>query len=353
MSIEKQRDEYIESLGGELTPEQAAQLLELTEGDTGIEWPEHEAQPGASADSDEAEPPEPNEAEGQEPTTEEEGNDAPAEIDESQLTPENAVILAKDGKHTIGFEKLVEARQQSVHWKTQYDAAMAELERLKAEAQERADAGEAPTERDKQVAFAQRAIEQGIDPTLFGDYSEEALAKGIVTCVQMQVEARVQEELDKRLKPLEQERAEKVAAAHFDAIYAAHPDADSIVESQELKDWIAQQPRIAQQAYTYALQQGSAQDVIEVFDAFKKASGATQNPTAPANANALKQAAKQAAQTAPRPVPASLSDFPGGRAGGQSFFEQIAGMTDGREMLDAIQSRDLTPQQLDHLLNHL
>ncbi|MFG9976450.1 hypothetical protein ACG3QR_32335, partial [Pseudomonas aeruginosa] len=31
--------------------------------------------------------------------------------DAKELNAENAVILAKDGKHTIGYEKLVEARQ--------------------------------------------------------------------------------------------------------------------------------------------------------------------------------------------------------------------------------------------------
>ena len=50
-------------------------------------------------------------------------------------------------------------------------------------------------------------------------------------------------------------------------------------------------------------------------------------------------------------TPASLTDFPGGRPAGLTKAEALAGMTDGREMLDNMAS--MTPEQIEDLLNRL
>lgn len=88
------------------------------------------------------------------------------------------------------------------------------------------------------MAAAQAAIASGVDPALFGDFSEEALTKGIATLV----DQRVEERISKVIAPLKQHQQRSAQDAHFDAIYKAHPDADSVAESAGLKAWTAAQP---------------------------------------------------------------------------------------------------------------
>lgn len=361
MTTNTQQNEFIQSLNGDLTPEQAAQLLELGDmGDTGA-MPDNGGAPDASpdagdagaADSDAGTNQPDSEAaagEGTQPNAQQQGAAGEAEPD-----PANTVILAKDGKHTIPFDRLTEAREQARSERALREAAeeraaaaQRELESLRAQAQARADAGEAPTKTDNQLAAAQAAIDQGVDPGIFGDFSEEALAKGIATLVASQVEARV----SKALEPLQAKQATDATRAHYDAIYAAHPDADSIVESKELADWIAAQPSFVRGAYEQVFAKGSAHDVIELFDRFKQATGATQQPAAQApDPEAVKAAAKAAIANAPAATPASLTDFPGGRPAGLTKAEAMAAMTDGRELLENMEG--MSAEQIDELLNRL
>lgn len=58
---------------------------------------------------------------------------------------------------------------------------------------------------------------------------------------------------------------EKAATAeHYRRIYAAHPDADAIYESANFKHWLAKYP-----AYQRITVKGSAQEIIEMFTAYK------------------------------------------------------------------------------------
>lgn len=83
--------------------------------------------------------------------------------------------------HAILYEKLEQARQGEQHWKAQAKGTQQALATLKVSAQARADTGQAPTTTDHQVAAAQAAIEAGVDPDIFGDFSEGALAQSIQT----------------------------------------------------------------------------------------------------------------------------------------------------------------------------
>lgn len=342
MTIETTRNEYIESLEGNLTPEQAAQLLEMAEGDTGT-LPDTDAQPGASTEQEQTE----------EPTDEapvSDDDDAEVPGDESQLTPENTVILAKDGKHTIDYQKLLDSRQREQQWKERAEtaeAAVVERDRLLVEAQQRADAGIAPTQTDKNVEFAQEAIRQGVDPAIFGDFSEEALANGVYEAALTVARQVIKEEL----APFRQKQMLEEQDSHISRILAAHPDAQSIAQSKELEDWVRAQPRMLQPTLERVLHEGSADEVVELFDTFKQAQATdvTQKGPTP-DPQAVKAAAKKALESAPKPVPNSLSDIPGGRPGGQTRFERLAETRDPHEMLDMMD--ELTPQQLEDYMNH-
>ena len=334
-----QLDNFLDSTigaGGDLTPAQAAQLLSLgIQGDTGAPSPELSSGPAAA--------PAPTD-----------GSPQPAAQPEPELTAENAVIQAKDGKHTISYDKLVQARETARAAQTeartlaaQLQAAQQQLADLQAQAQARADAGQAPTATDNQVAAAQAAIDAGADPALFGDFSEEALAKGITKLVEQQVAARMAA-IDAKLKPIEQQAATDATTAHFNAIYSAHPDADSIVESQEFAVWKGAQPAVVRAALDQALEKGSSTDVIEVFSAFKAAT--QQQPPAAAGKGAMTpaEAAKAAIAKAAMPVPASLSDIPGGRVAGTNVFEAMDTMN-SHELLAA--TSNMTAEQIEAWLN--
>lgn len=319
-------NEFIQSLEGELTAEQVDQLIHGSEGDTDAQADDEGNVPGV--------------------TTKTEDSKQDGEADDSGLTAENAVVMARDNKHTIPFEKLEEAREGQKHWRAQAEAAQRELESLKAQAQARADAGQAPTKQDNQIAAAEAAIDAGVDPELFGDFSEEALAAGINKLVQRQVDARLQS----ALAPYEKREAQTATEAHYNAIYAAHPDADSIAQSQELAEWIESQPTFVRGSMSAVMQQGSTEQVIELLSAFKSATGTTQ-AAGNFTAQAVRTAAKQKAANAKSDVPASLSDFPAGRAGATSRDEAMHDMSSGIDLATAMD--DMTPEQIEQFLNRL
>lgn len=330
-------NEFIASLEGELSHEQVAQLLGLSdEGDTDSELSEQGGAPDAATADDQTE----------QGTADANKGSAP---NEDELDADNTVILARDGKHTIGYDQLVKARDGEKHWKAQAAAAAQELETLKAQAQQRADAGIAPTATDTQVAVAEAAIEAGLDPELFGDFSEEGIAKGVQALVDQRVAAamaQVDAKLAQAYEPVQKQQAEDVRKAHFDAIYAAHPDADSIAESKELADWIAAQPSFARAGYEAVMANGTAAEAIELFNSFK---GASDRAPQPASTD-VKAAARAVMAKSQAQPPVSLSDIPGGRASAASGEEAMAGM-EGADLIAAM--HDWPQEKIDRYMNSL
>lgn len=322
------------AVNGELTDAQMVQMMSLPEGDTSALL---EGGMPAATESAEATP------DGEQGTTNKAEN-------ESATTPEpdpaKAVVLAKDGVHTIPYEKLAEAREGEKHWKAQAEAATAELAALRAQAQQRADAGEEPTQTDAAVATAQAAIAQGVDPAIFGDFSEEALAQGIQKLVDMRVQEQVSAALNKALAPIQQKQQIDAVQSHMSAIYAAHPDADSIAESKELADWIAAQPSFARAGYQAVLQQGTTAEVIEFFDTFKQATGKAAQQNTPEQSD-VSAAAKAALAKAKAQVPTSLSEIPAGSKAHHDEAEALMEMSDSNA-LNSFMGK--SPEQIRALL---
>ena len=327
------------NIEGALTPEQAAQALAGGEGDTSAEL-ENGGAPGATPAKDDAAATN-GDDNGKQADAANTGKDAAATTEAED--PAKSVVLARDGKHTIPYETLVKHRESEQHWKAQAEAAQQALAALQTQAQTRADAGAAPTKTDNMVATAEAAIEAGADAGIFGDFSEEALAKGIEKMVEQQVAARVKAELE----PLTTKQAKDAATEHYDAIYTKHPDADSIAQSTEFKAWVDAQPSAVRNAYWGlfdAKTGGTAQEIVEVFDAFK---GAT-TPKTTTPAAATKAAANAAVASTKSEPPASLSSIPGARAEGADVLDRTADMS-GPEMLAA--TAGMSPAALEAWLN--
>lgn len=273
---------------------------------------------------------------------------------DTETEVEGAPVLSKSGAYTIPYEKLAEARSE----RNALRDRVAELEQqlaglnsqqqqnlasAQADAQDRVAAGQAQTAADANLAAATQAMTEGVDLEIFGDFSEEDLAKGVAELnrrAMAQVEQRLMAVLDDRLAaPLRAQEAQAATSAHYDAIYAAHKDADEIVESAEFAAWRDKLPAFAKAGVEHALTKGSAQEVIEVFDAFRQTKPQQQTNTA-----------RTAPEAPARRVPNSLSDVPG--AAPMDKTQQILAAAGNAEaLLDSMDS--LTPEQRDALLDNL
>lgn len=251
------------------------------------------------------------------------------------LTADNAVILAKDGIHTISYDVLQQARESERLAKAQAAQAAAEaaqaqaaLEQLKQQLQH------SPRQTQQQnIAIAQNAIDQGVDPAIFGDFDEEGIANGIKTILAQQkalLEKEFDQKLQQALSPVAQKQQQDEIVAHLSAIKAAHPDVESIAESQQFANWIGSQPSYAQDAIRHVAAQGTTQQVIELLSSFK-------NATAKPATTDIKQAAQQQINHARATVPASLSDMQGGRAADSNTPEERVANASPVAMLGAMQ----------------
>lgn len=329
-----------ENLDGALTAQQAALAIAMAErGDTSFLDDGGAPAPATASAASATEQPTDTDP-GAAITSAKAGEAAAGAKDGAQATDDgingdNAVVLAKDGKHTIPYAKLEAHRKGEQHWKSVSEAQQVELDRIRADAQARKDAGQAPTAADNMAAQAQAAIEAGADPDLFGDFSEAGLRAGILRLVDEKVNAAV----GARLAPLEKQGQQSAHETHLNAIYSAHKDADSIVESSEFKAFVESHPRPVREAYWKLFDEktgGTAQDIVEVFTAYKNSSHFKGETTKPATS--VKDAAAAALASVDVQPPASLSSIPGGRADGRTVEEQI-GDLDGPAMLAALEGK--------------
>ena len=301
--------EYFQAnaVDGELTAAQMMELVQLPEGDIALA-------PAASANS--SVPAAASGAQTQEPIATPSNTTATA-----QTEAQAQVILAKDGVHTIPFEKLVEAREEGKHWKAQAQAAQDALAALQAQADARAEAGKAATATDKAVEAASAAIEAGADPDLFGDFSEEAIRAGVKKLVAEQAASlreSIRAELQQELAPIKQAKQVDEAEQARNLVLSKHPDAASIAESAELEQWVQSKPAFVRGAYQQVITGGTPAQVVELLDAFK-----AETKPATANAGAEAAAAKAIANAKTR-SPSSLSDIPGGVAASTNPAEGLA-----------------------------
>lgn len=258
------------------------------------------------------------------------------------------VVLARDGVHTIPYEKLVEARERDRVSQEALAAANAELEILRKQAQTPATV--APSQQEQDIETAQAAIDAGVNPDYFGDFSEEALANGIKQLVNADVAAQVKAQIAEALKPMQAREQESAAEAHMRTIYEAHTDADSIVESGEFNSWKASQPSYIQSALDGVLAQGTAEQVVELLNNYKQST--TSTPAADADkpsTDDLKAKAREAIKNTAPAIPASLSDIPGGHKGALDIREQMDAMS-GIELVEAM--ADWSPEKREQYLNN-
>ena len=263
---------YLEhQVNGELTDAQTMQMLSLPEGDSTT--PVQSDVPDIAAAEVKPE----------------------IKVEVVEVPKQDPVILAKDGVHTIPFERLAEARESERLARQMAAELQAQLDALKSAPVAKVETPE--------------PVDHG---DVFGDFSEEAIAKGVEKLVASKTAA-LTADLEARLAavlaPLQEKQVESATDLHFSTINKAHPDVESVVPSQEFNNWIDSQPSVVRGSLKSAIEQGTALEVIEVLDAYKASTGKTVAQTPKVDVAAAAQAAIAKAQSAP---PMSLSEIPAG-----------------------------------------
>ena len=334
MNITEQQNDQIEATG-KVSPELASQLLEAAMNGETIGQPVESVidTPVVNQANEEIKPPDA-------------ANTVPAEDD---LNASNAKVLAKDGIHTIPYESLEKARKGEQEWKAKAES----YEQALAEARSQIQTGQATTPAAEQnLATAEAAIAASGDNTdviaMFGDFSEEAIAKGVDALLEVRVPGAIQAAIDKALQPFQQQQqlqqaqlAKSAEQQHFDAIASVHPDFESVAESQEFQNWKDAQPGILQGAYDRILNSGNSAEVNELLTLYKQANNLN---VATPDVNSIKEQAKQAVNKAQTQVPHSVSDLPAGSPAGVTLDERMAAMSPAQQV-EAMAS--WTSEQID------
>lgn len=307
-AVEMERFYEENAVDGELPPEKTEELLQAALGGA--------VDTATTGDTESGDAPGPEEAKAEETPEQKEEQEADAPEPEPEQA-EKPVIVARDGKNTIPYSELADAREAAQNERSQREALERELAAIKAkyEPGEDADGGDTPNAGAENDAAAK----------LREDWPEVAEAvDGIVGKQQERIKA-LEAQIAQLQPATEQMAAERAAAAHYGAITQAHPDAADIVNSKEFAAWQQAQPAFMQQIFGAVLERGTADQVIELFDGFKQANpawGKSPNDAA-ASDNAAKQdpaarqeAVKQAKEKAAANsrTPRSLTDIPGGEA---------------------------------------
>lgn len=337
MNIEQFLEQHADADGNVSDADMAKLLAGGHEGDTAAGQPAESGVPAASSVVDPAaspaagstaSQPEPGPAKDPEPAT------PPA----GEATP---VILAKDGVHTIDYQKLVDAREAERAAKARADELLAEVETLRAKATAAPPASAAPVAVDGAAAPA---------ASVFGDYSDEAIKKGMESITAAAV-GKSKADLDAELAPLKQHLAAQTAEAHFNTIHAKHPDLESVVESTEFNRWVDAQPSFVRDAYKGVLDKGTATQVVEMLDSYKAAHpakpAATPAPAAAANVDAQ---VEKAIANAKSKVPSSLSDLPAGAA---AQHDEVAAMAELSTMDLMKKFAGKTPAEIEAMVSKL
>lgn len=328
----------IEANNGEVTPEQGAALLnDALYGETAPAEKVSEPATNPAQETDNT-PADAGKAAEQAVNTEQQPDPEPTKAPgEDEQNADNSVVLARDGKHTIPFERLQDARDQNKQLKQQLDEANAKLAQQQAPDQSQQTQQNAATAE----ALIQASGNDADVIALFGDFSEEALAKGVNDLVNQRVSAQVEAAVQQALAPIQQQQQQmqqlSAEQQHFATIESVHPDYESIAESSEFATWMDSQPSITRNAFNNVLQGGSAQDVNELLSLYKSQNNVNQAaPAANPTAEMIAQA-KQAVQNAPKQIPISVSDLPAGAPAALSAEERLSTLS-GPELLLEMQN---------------
>lgn len=163
-------------------------------------------------------------------------------------------------------------------------------------ANERAEAAEAAVKALKEKsedkgmkdAPSQDDIPTGDDDAILQDFRDEFpdLIRPVEILANRIAEKMVQDlkgEISPTIESLQTTQEQSAQDLHLETITKAHPDWRDIKDSGRLKQWVSLQPAFVQESLVRVIKQGTAEEVIEMFDTYKQVNGITKNKPKGAN----------------------------------------------------------------------
>ena len=261
---------------------------------------------------------------------EEETEDAAEESEEESgedAGEEEPVVVAKDGKTTIPFSELQEARQRAKEASELAARLQAELEAMKKPEPPKQDEPPQKTVKDLRREAREALISGDMEKSADLDAQADELLIA-------QAEARAM----KLVEPVKKSAEEQAEKAFYDAIRAVHPDFEQLIESGKIEAWIKSQPKIVQKAYMDVYESGTASEAIELLNMVK---GTVKEPEPD------KEAAKAKIAKAKAKPPASLSDVPASSTANVDEAEAMLEM-DGLSLVNKFAGK--SPDQINDML---
>jgi len=262
------------------------------------------------------------------------------------------VILAKDGVHTIPFEKLVEARTEASTAKTALEEQIRKNAELQAALDKLATAQNAEVEGEATAEDTAAILDEVRKefPDLVTAFETMLDKERAVYTAKIDAQAQEITALKSDIAPVKEQAEKDDRAAHFDEVRKEHKDLDAIVAGEELGTWIESQPEILQKGYVEIINNGSAADVVTMLKTFKAATG--YQPPAGDTAGQGKEADGQtAAGVKPevkRPIPTSLSEIPAGSQAPHNPVDAIMSAGNPLKQIAAFDGK--TQDQIEEIL---
>lgn len=215
-------------------------------------------------------------------------------------------VVAKNGKDLIPFSELEDARAKAA----QYEALTKEQADLIAslQAAKKADSNTGDTAAQEDVLKDFKEQYPDIAATLL-----PALQKFIDDSKGKTAE--LERKFTEALTPIQESAQDAQVTAHFKAIGDAHSDYKTLIDSGNVDDWIKAMPSYLRPAASRVLDEGTADEVIELLTQYKKENGVGESKAAPAEGMSKDEVAAKAAAAVSKAKggkPVSLSDVPSG-----------------------------------------
>ena len=228
--------------------------------------------------------------------------------DSDDKEEQEADIESKSGKYTIPYAKLEKAREDAKLAKESQALLQAEVDKLKSKL-----VGLNKDNQAEESSDGEKSNPDGNDESL---KLEDDLAEEFPETAKLisDLKAKI-DTLTKDNEERAKTTAEQETLSHFEKIDNAIDNAEELLQSKELQDWIESKPSIIRDAYKTTFEKGTAEQVIEMAGAFIEETSpeGPQKEESSKNGKGDKVDVSKAVEEAKAKgaVPNSLSDIPG------------------------------------------
>lgn len=175
---------------------------------------------------------------------------------------------------------------------------------------------------------------------LFGDFDEVGISRAVEHIATQKAQAIVEQILAQKLAPIEQKQAVDLQNEHLNAIHAVHPDAETVVNSDEFAKWVQSQPSYIQPSIVAVVENGNASQINELLTNYK----ATLTP--PPKTDDIGTKANDIIKNTTPDVPNSLSEM-----GGQTATDPMQAVANMNAVQMAEAMSGWTQEQIENFLN--